>query len=617
MINKDLENEKTDKKKETTKLQRIRNFAIIAHIDHGKTTLSDCLIKTCNAVTDKQFQSQFLDNLSVERQRGITVKAQTICLKYMYKGVEYILNLIDTPGHVDFYYEVSRAMAACEGAILVVDATQGVEAQTLSNAQYAKNAKLKIITALNKVDLPTAQTDVVTEQVSDLLDIHSEPVLVSAKSGMGIDNLLEALIVHIPAPNGDINKPLKALLIDGWYDAYFGVVLLIRMIDGVVKQGMQVEFMARRATYKVDEVGILSPDKQKREQLEAGEIGYMIVNIKTLADCFIGDTICDSKQKVEPLPGFKKNLPIVFCGIFPVDRDDYELLDKSLIRLGLNDSSFSYERTQSPALGMGFRCGFLGMLHMDVIVQRLEDEFGVTAIITAPSVSYNVFLKNGQEMQVHNPVQMPDMNEVDYIEEPMVWATIFVPHDYLGPVMELCVERRGEQINSQVLQNRTMMQWKLPLREIIFDFYDKLKSLSHGYASFDYELAEYERSDIVPLNIMINGESVDALAIMIHRSSSERQGRQICEKLKENLDRQQVQIAIQAAIGAKIVARETLSAYRKDVTAKLYGGDRTRKDKLLKKQKAGKKRMREISSGNVRISQKAIYSVLGFQQSKK
>lgn len=604
-------------KVQLSKIQRIRNFCIIAHIDHGKTTLSDRIINICNAVTDKQMKDQFLDNLEVERQRGITVKAQTIRLLHTYNGIEYILNLIDTPGHVDFSYEVSRALSACEGAILVVDATQGVEAQTVSNAHNAINAKLKIITALNKVDLPTAQVDEVTEQVAYVLDLYDEPVLVSAKSGLGVGDLLSTLIDKVPAPTGDINAPLKALLIDGWYDPYFGVVLLVRMIDGVMKTGMQVEFMSQNANYKVDELGYISPGKIKQESLQAGEIGYLVVNVKTLADCAIGDTICEHKKEVAPLPGFKKNLPIVFCGIFPVDRDDYLLLDKSLQRLSVNDASFTFERMQSPALGLGFRCGFLGMLHMDVIVQRLEDEFGVTAVITAPSVNYRVYLKNGEMMVIHAPSQMPEMNEVDYIEEPMVQAMIFVPHEHLGKVMELCMERRGEQISSQIIQNRTLMIWKLPLREIIFDFYDSLKSLTHGYASFDYEMAEYKQSNIVPLNILLNGTAVDALATMIHKDSAERQGRQICETLKENLDRQQVAIAIQAAIGAKIIARETLSPYRKDVTAKLYGGDRTRKDKLLKKQQKGKKKMREIAAGSVNISQKALFSVLGFAQNRK
>lgn len=598
----------------TQNINNIRNFAIIAHIDHGKTTLSDCLIKKCNAVNEKQMRNQFLDNLEVERKRGITIKAQTICLSYLYQGQWYELNLIDTPGHVDFYYEVSRAMKACEGAVLVVDATQGVEAQTLTNAQYAKQADLRIIPAFNKVDLPTSDPKATEEQVADLLDIYEDPILVSAKSGEGVEQLIEAIITQIPAPLGDINKPLKALLVDSWYDQYFGVVLLVRIIDGVMKKNMQVDFLARNKTYQVDQIGIITGlGQQEKDHLYAGQIGYMIVNIKTLADCYIGDTICEHHKPVQALEGFKKNLPIVFCGVFPADRDDHMLLSKSLERLGLNDSSFSFEPIQSPALGMGFRCGFLGMLHMDIIMQRLENEFDVIAVITTPSVSYQVFLKNGSMVQIDNPTQMPEMNQVDYIKEPMVKATVFVPHDHLGSVIQLCTERGGIQEQSQILGLRTMLVYRMPLREIIFDFYDSLKSLTHGYASFDYELTDYQESDIVPLQILINGSQVDALSCMVHKERADRRGREICTKLKENLDRQNVQIAIQAAIGAKIIARETLSPYRKDVTAKLYGGDRTRKDKLLEKQKKGKKKMRELSSGNVRISQKAIYSVLGFK----
>lgn len=593
-----------------SKMQYTRNFCIIAHIDHGKTTLADCLIKTCKTVNQAKMQDQFLDNLKVERQRGITVKSQTICLEYEYKGQIYTLNLIDTPGHVDFHYEVTRTLKACEGTLLVIDATQGIEAQTVSNASYAIQSNLKILPVFNKIDMPAADTPKVQDQMMQVLDIYDDPVLVSAKKQIGISELLEAIITQIPAPSGDLTSPFKALLIDAWYDGYFGIVLLVRVMDGVIEDAQQIEFASNGRKYKVEELGILSPGKIQREKLSAGEIGYIVVNMKTLADCNIGDTVYQVNHPVQVIEGFKKNLPIVFSGVFPVDRDDYIPLGKALERLHINDSSFVYEAMSSPALGLGFKCGFLGMLHMDVITQRLSDEFNMTVILTAPSVSYHVYLKTGEMMTVSTPIHMPEHNKVDYIEEPMVKATILSQQQHLGKVMQLCVDKRGVQTDCKMLNNLVITVWEIPLKELIFDFHDQLKSLSQGYASLDYEIIGYQRSDIVPLNIMINGEYIDALATMIHKSMAYRYGRHVCLQLKDNLDRQQVKIHIQAAVANKVIASEQIQPFRKDVIKDLYGGDRTRKDKLLKKQKKGKLRMSEMAAGNVRISQKAIWSVL-------
>lgn len=595
-------------------IKYIRNFAIVAHIDHGKTTLSDCLIQKCCDI--KKMNSQFLDNLKVEKERGITVKAQTICLPYMYNGTQYIFNLIDTPGHVDFSYEVSRAMQACEGALLLVDATQGVEAQTLSNAEHAKKANLTIIPVLNKVDLSTSDPQAVTMQIVELLHITTTPLLVSAKTGIGIDDIFKHLIENTPPPTGDSTQPFKALLIDSWYDQYSGVILLVRIIDGSLSKDTLINFLAKNKTYKVIEIGIIRHGMQSQDKLQAGEIGYIIANIKTLTDCLIGDTIVKDKDKdtILPLPGFKKNLPIVFCGVFPVEKEDYEILNKSLDKLALNDSSFSYEHIQSPALGMGFRCGFLGMLHMDVNIQRLEHEFNIMAVITMPSVNYNIVCKDKSIISINNPTQMPAHYE--YIEEPMTLATIFVPHEYMGGIMDLCSKRFGIMLNQSVIGTRMMLEYRMPLREIVFDFYDKLKSISHGYASFDYKLTNYEISDIVPVSILINSDPIDALSFMAHKTQAEKLGRDICLKLKDNLPRQQVQIIIQAAIGAKIIARETLSSVRKDVIAGLYGGDRTRKDKLLDKQKKGKQKMKELSVGNIKIPTETMRVILGFKSNK-
>ncbi len=590
--------------------QNIRNFCIVAHIDHGKTTLADCLIQSCKTIHEAKLQSQFLDNLSVERERGITVKSQTVCLFYEYNKQIYMLNLIDTPGHVDFHYEVTRTLKACEGSVLLIDSTQGIEAQTVSNASYAMQANLTIVPVFNKIDMPTSDIESTTLQMNNILCIDDEPLLVSAKKQIGIKELIENIITRISPPVANQTAPLKALLIDAWYDAYFGIVILVRIMDGIVKPHEHIEFASNKKRYKIESLGILSPSKIEMEQLYAGQIGYMIINMKTLADCTIGDTLYKTSQPVEPIEGFKKSMPIVFCGIFTVDRDQYLQLSKALERLHINDSSFVYDPMHSPALGMGFKCGFLGMLHMDVIKQRLDDEFDLDVIITAPSVNYKVYLKTEECVMVSTPLHMPHETKIAYIEEPMVRATILSQHEHVGHIIQLCVEKRGNQIDHKILNNLVITTWNIPLKEIIFDFHDSLKSLSHGYASMDYEMIDYMKSEIVPLNIMINGQYIDALATMIHKSQAYRYGRHVCDQLKENIDRQQVKIHIQAAIGNHVIASESISPFRKDVIKDLYGGDRTRKDKLLKKQLKGKRRMSEIAAGNVRISQKAIWSVI-------
>lgn len=590
--------------------QNIRNFCIVAHIDHGKTTLADCVIHACKTVNETKLQAQFLDNLSVERERGITVKSQTVCLFYEYNNQVYALNLIDTPGHVDFHYEVTRTLKACEGSVLLIDSTQGIEAQTVSNANYAMQANLTIIPVFNKIDMPTSDVPSTMSQMNNILCIIDEPLLVSAKKHIGISELIEAIITRVAPPEGNTIAPFKALLIDAWYDAYFGIVTLVRIIEGVVKSNDQIELASNKKRYKIESLGILSPNKIELEQLSAGQIGYMIINMKTLADCTIGDTLYKIGQPVEPIEGFKKSQPIVFCGIFTIDRDQYLQLSKALERLHINDSSFVYEPMHSPALGMGFKCGFLGMLHMDVIKQRLDDEFNLDVIITAPSVNYKVHLKTEECVMVSTPLHMPHETKIAYIEEPMVRATILSQNEHVGQIIQLCIEKRGVQIDHKTLNTLVITTWNIPLREIIFDFHDSLKSLSHGYASMDYEMIDYMKSEIVPLNIMINGEYIDALATMIHKSFAYRYGRHVCDQLKENIDRQQVKIHIQAAIGTHVIASESISPFRKDVIKDLYGGDRTRKDKLLKKQLKGKKRMSEIAAGNVRISQKAIWSVI-------
>ncbi len=594
-----------------TDLKHIRNFAIIAHIDHGKSTLADRLIQRCGGVEDREMREQILDSMDIERERGITIKAQTVRLAYKAKdGETYQLNLMDTPGHVDFAYEVSRSLAACEGSLLVVDASQGVEAQTLANVYQAIDNNHEIVPVLNKIDLPAAEPERVKEQIEEVIGLDcSQAVMISAKTGIGIDDVLEAIVERLPAPEGTLDTELKALLVDSWYDAYLGVICLVRVKHGVLKRGQKIRMMATGAAYEVDSVGYFTPKMVKIDQLGPGEVGFITAGIKTVADTSVGDTITDDRKPApEPLPGFKPNVPVVFCGLFPVDAADYEDLRDSLAKLRLNDASFEYEPETSAALGFGFRCGFLGLLHLEIIQERLEREFNLDLITTAPSVVYRVHLTNGELIELHNPADMPDAGRIEHIEEPWIKATIMVPDDYLGPVLALCTERRGQQQDLTYVGNRAMAVYKLPLNEIVFDFYDRLKSISRGYASFDYEVESYAESDLVKVSILVNQEPVDALAFIVHRASAESRGRQICAKLKELIPRQMFQIAIQAAIGGRVVARETVSALRKDVLAKCYGGDVSRKRKLLEKQKEGKKRMRQF--GKVEIPQSAFLAAL-------
>jgi len=594
-----------------TDLAHIRNFAIIAHIDHGKSTLADRLIERCGGLEAREMRAQVLDSMDIERERGITIKAQTVRLSYTAKnGQAYELNLMDTPGHVDFAYEVSRSLAACEGSLLVVDASQGVEAQTLANVYQAIDAGHEIVPVLNKVDLPAAEPQRVRQQIEEVIGLDASGAIeISAKTGLNIDAVLEALVERLPAPQGDAGAPLKALLIDSWYDAYLGVVTLVRVRDGVLKPGLKIRFMATGAAYTIERVGIFTPKGVQVPELGPGEIGFITAGIKQVADCRVGDTITeDRRPAAAPLPGFKPLQPVVFCGLFPVDAADYDRLRDSLAKLRLNDSSFEYEPETSAALGFGFRCGFLGLLHLEIIEERLEREFGLELIATAPSVVYRVHLTNGDVVSLHNPVDMPDPVRIDHIEEPWIQATILVPDAYLGGVLALCEERRGVQQNLTYAGNRAMVVYRLPLNEVVFDFYDRLKSVSRGYASFDYQIAGYEAGDLVLMNILVNSEPVDALAIVVHRSQADRRGRALCERLKDLIPRQLFQIPIQAAIGGKIIARESVSALRKNVTAKCYGGDITRKRKLLEKQKEGKKRMRQF--GKVEIPQSAFIAAL-------
>ena len=589
----------------------IRNFSIIAHIDHGKSTLADRLIEYCGALSAREMKQQILDSMDIERERGITIKAQTVCLNYTNdEGKKYVLNLIDTPGHVDFAYEVSRSLSACEGSLLVVDATQGVEAQTLANVYKAIEANHEIIPVINKIDLPAADVERVKNQIEEVIGIDtSNALLISAKTGLGIKDVLDALVERIPPPVGEETEPLKALLVDSWYDSYLGVVILVRVFDGQIKKGMQIRMMSNNAKYTVERVGIFTPKMQQTEALTAGEIGFITAAIKTIQDTSVGDTITeDSNPAKEPLKGFKPSVPVVFCSLFPVDSSYYEVLKESLGKLRLNDASFEYMPEKSAALGQGFRCGFLGLLHMEIIEERLEREFDLDLITTAPSVVYNVYLTDGSCMQLHNPADMPEVVKIAKIEEPWVKASILVPDEYLGAVLQLCTERRGVQIDLTYVGSRAMAVYRLPLNEIVFDFYDRLKSISKGYASFDYELDGYEESNLVKISILVNGELVDALSFMAHRSCAERRGRAICERLKNLIPRHQFKIPIQAAIGGTVIARETIGAYRKDVTAKCYGGDITRKRKLLEKQKEGKKRMRTF--GKVNIPQSAFIAAL-------
>jgi GTP-binding protein LepA len=594
-----------------TDLSHIRNFSIIAHIDHGKSTLADRLIERCGAIEAREMKQQMLDNMDIERERGITIKAQTVRLNYVARdGQKYQFNLMDTPGHVDFAYEVSRSLAACEGSLLVVDASQGVEAQTLANVYQALDNHHEIVPVLNKVDLPAAEPERVRQQIEDVIGIDaSEAVLASAKTGLGIDDVLEAIALRLPPPKGDATAPLKALLVDSWYDSYLGVVILVRIVDGVLKKGMKVRFMATAATRDIDRVGIFTPKKLEVPELRPGEMGFVTAGIKQISDTRVGDTITEEKRlAAEALPGFKPSVPVVFCGLFPTDAAEFEHLRESLGKLALNDASFKFEAESSAALGFGFRCGFLGLLHLEIIQERLEREFNLDLITTAPSVIYRVHLTNDEIKEIHNPVDMPDVVRIDFIEEPWIKATILTPDEYLGGILQLCNDRRGEQTELTYVGTRAMLVYKLPLNEVVFDFYDRLKSISRGYASFDYVLDSYRTGDLVNMSILVNGDAVDALGIIVHRAAAERRGRSLCEKLKELIPQQLFKIAVQAAIGGKVVARETISALRKDVTAKCYGGDISRKRKLLDKQKEGKKRMRQF--GQVEIPQSAFIAAL-------
>jgi GTP-binding protein LepA len=595
----------------TTELSKIRNFSIVAHIDHGKSTLADRLIHLCGGLTEREMKEQVLDSMDIERERGITIKAQTVRLDYKAKdGETYVLNLMDTPGHVDFTYEVSRSLAACEGSLLVVDASQGVEAQTLANVYLAMENDHEILPVLNKIDLPASEPQQVMDQIEEVIGIDtSEAYMISAKTGAGIPEVLEGIVNKLPAPTGDPNAPLKALLVDSWYDPYLGVMILVRVKDGILKRGMKIEMMGSGGTYNIEQVGFFRPKPEKVDQLGPGEVGYFTGAIKTVADTSVGDTITEERRPAaEPLVGFKPSVPVVFCGMFPTDTGQYEELRDSLQKLHLNDASFHHEAESSAALGLGFRCGFLGLLHLEIVQERLEREFDLDLITTAPSVVYRLHLNKGNMMEMHNPVDMPDVTKIDYIEEPWIKATIMVPDEYLGPILSLCQERRGEQVELTYVGKRAMVVYKLPLNEVVIDFYDRLKSISRGYASFDYELDDYVEADLVKVSILVNAEPVDALSFMVHASHAEHRGRSICERLKELIPRQLFKIAVQAAIGGKVIARSTVNAMRKDVTSKCYGGDITRKKKLLEKQKKGKKRMRQF--GNVEIPQSAFLAAL-------
>ncbi len=592
-------------------INNIRNFSIIAHIDHGKSTLADRLIQLTGAVSERDMVEQVLDSMEIERERGITIKAQTVRLDYRARdGRDYVLNLIDTPGHVDFAYEVNRSLAACEGSLLVVDASQGVEAQTLANVYQAIDNNHEIVPVLNKIDLPAAEPDKVKQQIEDVIGLDaSNAIEISAKTGLNVPDVLEAIVTRLPPPQGDPAAPLKALLVDSWYDAYLGVIVLFRIVDGALKKGMRIRLMGTRAAYDVDRVGVFRPKMQEAEMLGPGEIGFLTGSIKEVADTRVGDTITDDRKPVaEPLEGFRPAVPVVFCGLFPVDAAQFETLRAAMGRLRLNDASFTYEMETSAALGFGFRCGFLGLLHLEIIQERLAREFDLDLIATAPSVIYRIRLTSGQELEIHNPVDMPDVVKIGEIQEPWIEATILTPDEYLGSVLKLCQDRRGVQKELTYVGNRAMVKYELPLNEVVFDFYDRLKSVSKGYASFDYHLTEYRPADLVKMSILVNAEPVDALSMLVHRTRAESRGRAMVEKLKELIPPHLFQIPIQAAIGAKIIARETVRALRKDVTAKCYGGDITRKRKLLEKQKEGKKRMRQF--GKVEIPQEAFIAAL-------
>ncbi len=594
-----------------TPLALIRNFSIVAHIDHGKSTLADRLIQHTGGLTAREMSEQVLDNMDLEKERGITIKAQTVRLSYLAKdGQTYQLNLMDTPGHVDFAYEVSRSLAACEGSLLVVDASQGVEAQTLANVYHAMDAGHEIVPVLNKIDLPAAEPDKVKQQIEDVIGIDaSDAIMISAKTGINIEGVLEAIVTRLPPPTGDASATLKALVVDSWYDQYLGVVILVRIKDGHIKKGQKIRMMARGSVHHVEQVGVFTPKMVPAETMGPGEMGYITAAIKTVADVSVGDTITDDRVPAsEALAGFKPSVPVVWCGLFPVDADDFEKLRESLGKLRLNDSSFHFEMETSAALGFGFRCGFLGLLHLEIIQERLSREFDLDLIATAPSVVYHLKRNNGEVEELHNPSDMPDPSLIAEIQEPWIKATIMVPDDYLGSILTLCTDRRGQQIDLTYVGNRAMAVYRLPLNEVVFDFYDRLKSVSRGYASFDYSLDGYEPGDLVRITILVNGDQVDALSFVAHRSQADKRGRQICEKLKDLIPRQLFKIAVQAAIGGRVVARETIGAMSKDVTAKCYGGDISRKRKLLEKQKEGKKRMRQF--GKVDIPQSAFLAAL-------
>ena len=594
-------------------IENIRNFSIVAHIDHGKSTLADRLIQTTGGLSEREMQGreQVLDSMDIERERGITIKAQTVRLAYRaHDGKDYVLNLIDTPGHVDFAYEVNRSLAACEGSLLVVDASQGVEAQTLANVYQAIENNHEVVPVLNKIDLPAAEPEKVKQQIEDVIGLDaSHAILISAKTGINIDAVLEAIVTRLPPPKGDPDAPLKALLVDSWYDSYLGVVVLVRIVDGAIRKGQRIRLMGTGASYEVDRVGVFTPKLQEAAELGPGEIGFITASIKDVADTRVGDTITDErKPAAAPLPGFRPAVPVVFCGLFPVDAADFEDLRAAMGKLRLNDASFTYEMETSAALGFGFRCGFLGLLHLEIIQERLAREFNLDLIATAPSVIYKMTLTDGSEIEIHNPVDMPDVVKIKEIREPWIAATILTPDDYLGSVLKLCQDRRGVQVDLSYVGSRALVKYELPLNEVVFDFYDRLKSVSKGYASFDYHLTDYRPADLVKMQILVNAEPVDALAMLVHRTRAENRGRAMVEKLKELIPPHMFQIPIQAAIGGKIIARETVRAFRKDVTAKCYGGDVTRKRKLLEKQKEGKKRMRQF--GKVDIPQEAFIAAL-------
>ena len=592
-------------------INKIRNFSIIAHIDHGKSTIADRLIQVCGGLSDREMKEQVLDSMDIERERGITIKAQTVRLDYKAKdGQSYVLNLMDTPGHVDFGYEVSRSLAACEGSLLIVDASQGVEAQTLANVYQAINADHEIVPVLNKIDLPAAEPERVKAQIEEVIGLPADDAIAaSAKTGAGIEDILEALVTTLPPPVGDKDAPLQALLVDSWYDAYLGVMTLVRVRHGVLKKGMKIRMMATGATHVIERVGVFAPKPIALDQLGPGEIGFINAGVKRVADAKVGDTITEERRPTDTvLPGFAPSIPVVFCGLFPVDTNDFSGLREALEKLSLNDASFSFEAETSAALGFGFRCGFLGLLHMEVIRERLSREFNLELISTAPSVVYQMTLTDGKHLYLHNPADMPEVSRLASIEEPWIKATIMTPDEFLGPVLTLCTERRGEQIDLTYAGNRAMAVYRLPLNEVVFDFYDRLKSITRGYASFDYTLDSYREGDLVKVSILVNGDLVDALSMIVHRDQAEGKGRAICIRLKDLVPRQMFKVALQAAIGGKVIARETIAALRKDVTAKCYGGDISRKKKLLDKQKEGKKKMRQF--GKVEIPQNAFLEAL-------